>query len=64
MDKKFQEVEERRHIRLANTLGGELSSRGLMLSTVMRNRFNSHDVGVVLSLGDNPDENLYVGQIR
>ncbi|MFQ5863156.1 MAG: hypothetical protein ACE5IC_08530 [Candidatus Brocadiales bacterium] len=57
-------VERRRQIRLANSLSGPVSSRGLVLPTIMRNRFNSNDVGVVLTLGDNPDEILYVGQVR
>ncbi|MFQ5956180.1 MAG: hypothetical protein ACE5KK_00210 [Candidatus Brocadiales bacterium] len=64
MDKKFQEVEGYRQVRLANGLRGEVSSMGLVLSTIMRNRFNSNDVGIALRLGNNPDEILYVGQIR
>ncbi len=64
IDKRLQGVEGRRQVRLANSLGGHLSSMGLVSSTIMRNRFNSRDVGIVLTLEDNPDELLYMGQVR
>lgn len=59
-----KEKEERRQASLAYSVSGRLGSRGLVLATAMRNRFNSSDVGVVLNLGDNPDEIIYVGQVR
>ena len=61
---KEAEKEKRRQTRLAYNVSGRVGSRGLVLATAMRNRFNSSDVGVVLNLGDNPDEILYVGQVR
>ncbi len=56
--------DNRDRVRLAYSVSGWVGSRGLMLSTTMRNRFNSSDVGVVLNMGDNPDEIIYVGQVR
>ncbi len=61
---KEKEKEEHRQASLAYSVGGRVGSRGLVLATAMRNRFNSSDVGVVLNLGDNPDEIIYVGQVR
>ncbi len=61
---RIQDKERRRRIELAYGVSGPVSSRGLVMSTIMRNRFNSNDVGVVLNLGDNPDELLYIGQVR
>ena len=64
MNKEFQGADKRRQIRLANSFRGPVCSQGLALSTVMGNRFNSNDGGVVINLGDNPDEILYIGQVR
>ncbi|MCB7129279.1 MAG: hypothetical protein J3T61_07065 [Candidatus Brocadiales bacterium] len=58
-----QDAERRKNVTLAYGISGTVGSRGLMLSTAMRNRFDSNNVGIVISLGDNPDEILYLGQI-
>ena len=63
-EKVEKEKEEFGQASLAYSVSGRVGSRGLVLATAMRNRFNSSDVGVVLNLGDNPDEIIYVGQVR
>ncbi len=65
-EKVEKEKEKRRQASLAYSVSGRVGSRGLVTATaaLVRNRFNSSDVGVVLNLGDNPDEIIYVGQVR
>ncbi len=58
-----QDAERHKDVTLAYGISGTVGSRGVTLSTAMRNRFNSNNVGLVISLGDNPDEILYLGQI-